>query len=77
MKKDITRDAVERATIVMSKSIDKLKKKIPLGPANVEFTDMEIEKQLAKAHGKKILALMEMLGSEETMNIMRNARGTR
>ena len=76
MKKDITRDATERATNVMSRSIDRLKERIPMGPAHVEFTDKEIEQQLAKAHGKKILAFMDMLGDDETLEKLRRARGT-
>ena len=76
MKKDITRDATERAVNIMSQSIDRLKEKIPLGPAHVEFSEKEIQQQLAKAHGKKILAFMDMLGDEETLTKLRQTRGT-
>ena len=76
MKKDMTRQATERATTVMSRSIDRLKERIPMGPAHVEMSDKEIEQQLSKAHGKKILAFMDMLGDEEALAKLRQGRGT-
>ena len=69
--KDRTRVAVERAADRAARIVERFKDVVPLGPTQVRMTKRELQANLKNAKGAEMLALMERLGPEKIMEMMR------
>ena len=72
--KDFTRDAVERATKMTTLGLERLQLLIPFGPNSVQMTDSEIQQNLRRPNADKIATFIDLIGQEETMEILQRNR---
>ena len=72
MERDITGRAVQTSARIISRVMERVTQKVPLGPSNVRMTPEEMKKEVVKMRGEPLLRMAEMLGSEEMLDAMRN-----
>ena len=73
-KHDMSYEVIDRTANMVERLLERLEVMLPYGPSAVQMTPAEVRRQLARAKGDKILAFMDMLGEEETMKLLMEAR---
>ena len=72
MERDITGRAVQSSARIISRVMERVQQKVPLGPGNVKMTPEEMKREVAKMRGEPLLRMAEMLGNEEVLDALRN-----
>jgi hypothetical protein len=75
MERDITRVAIEKSLPIVAGVLSGMKRQIPLGPRQVKMSRQELQRELKNARGRKILAVMDQIGMDETMSVLGESRG--
>ena len=71
MERDITGKAVMQSAKVIGRVMERVQSKVPLGPGRVKMTREELRREMSKMRGRPMLQLMNTLGEDEVLNILR------
>lgn len=71
MERDITGKAVMQSAKIIGRVMERVHNKVPLGPGQVRMTREELRREMSKMRGRPMLQLMNTLGEEEVLNILR------
>jgi len=71
MEKDITGRAAEKSAKIIANVLENVKSKVPLGPGQVKMTREELRREMSNMRGEPMRQLIDILGDEEVLNIMR------
>jgi hypothetical protein len=69
--KDRTRRAVEGAAVRGLQVLERFKDVVPLGPTQVKMSSRELKANLQKAKGDEMAKLIETLGAERILELLR------
>tara|TARA_R100000306_G_C4267706_1_gene88537 strand:+ start:312 stop:533 length:222 start_codon:yes stop_codon:yes gene_type:complete len=73
MERDITGRAVQQSAKIVARVMERVTQKVPLGPSQVKMTPQEMKKEVARMRGEPLLQLMDMLGRDETLDMLRKS----
>jgi len=71
MERDITGRAVQQSAKIVSRVMERVTQKVPLGPSQVRMSREELRTEVHRMRGEPMLRLAEILGDDEIMNVLR------
>jgi len=74
-KQDISRRAVLKAADRLGRAVELVRNQVPYGPRFVHMKPSELKRTLERNRADKVLEFMDLMGQDETMNVLRERNG--